>query len=58
VARHTFATTCMQRGVQTRYIKAMLGHSTDRMINLYMSVTDQGAKAQMDAAFEGFGIGE
>jgi len=48
----------MQRGVQTRYIKAMLGHSTDRMINLYMSVTDQGAKAQMDAAFEGFGIGE
>jgi len=58
VARHTFATTCMQRGVQTRYIKAMLGHSTDRMINLYMSVTDQGAKAQMDAAFEGFGLGE
>ena len=40
--RHTFATRCIEKGVQPKSLQKMLGHSTIQVtMDLYVHVTDE-----------------
>lgn len=40
--RHTFATRCIEKGVQPKTLQKMLGHSTIQVtMDLYVHVTDE-----------------
>ena len=38
--RHSFATRCLDKNINTRVIQKLLGHNTDRITELYAHVTD------------------
>lgn len=39
--RHTFATRCLESGATMKYVKKLLGHSTDEMTNRYTHLLEQ-----------------
>ena len=49
VFRHTFATRCIEAGVQPKTVQKYLGHATLQMtMDLYVHVTDEFKKSEMN----------
>ena len=47
--RHTFATRCIENGIQPKVVQAYLGHATLKMtMDLYVHVTEEKAKEDIE----------
>ena len=46
--RHTFATRCIENGMQPKVLQKIMGHSTLSVtMDLYVHVTDESKKTEM-----------
>lgn len=51
ILRHTFATRCIEAGMQPKTLQTILGHATIAMtMDTYVHVSDEGRMREMDAA--------
>jgi integrase/recombinase XerD len=54
VGRHTFATIFLERGGKVEVLQQILGHSDIEDTMVYVHITDERKKMQMDVAFDNF----
>ena len=52
VARHTFATRCLNRGIRLEVVAKLLGHSTTRLTQHYAKLLDKSIIAEVQEAFD------
>lgn len=58
ILRHTFATRCIEGGMQPKTLQMILGHSNiTTTLNLYVHATDEQKKKEMDAVSSALLIG-
>ncbi len=51
VARHTYATRCLNKGVRLEVVARLLGHSTTKLTQHYAKLLDKSILAEVDEAF-------
>ena len=51
VARHTYATRCLNRGIRLEVVAKLLGHSTTRITQHYAKLLDKSILAEVEEAF-------
>ena len=51
VARHTYATRCLNRGIRLEVVAKLLGHSTTKLTQHYAKLLDNSILAEVDEAF-------
>ena len=52
--RHTFATRCLEAGIQPKVVQSYLGHATLKMtMDLYTHVTDEKATEDIERIVKG-----
>ena len=51
VARHTYATRCLNRGIRLEVVAKLLGHSTTRLTQHYAKLLDKSILAEVEEAF-------
>ena len=51
VARHTYATRCLNRGIRLEVVAKLLGHSTTKLTQHYAKLLDKSILAEVDEAF-------
>ena len=52
VARHTYATRCLNRGVRMEVVARLLGHSTTRVTSHYAKLLQKNILSEVDEAFK------
>ena len=52
VARHTYATRCLNRGIRLEVVAKLLGHSTTRITQHYAKLLEKSILAEVEDAFE------
>lgn len=52
VARHTYATRCLNRGIRLEVVAKLLGHSTTRITQHYAKLLEKSILAEVQEAFE------
>ena len=52
VLRHTFASTCIKKGLNTRYLQMFLGHDHLATTEIYLNVSPEDACAEFKKAFK------
>ena len=52
VARHTYATRCLNRGIRLEVVAKLLGHSTTRITQHYAKLLEKSIIAEVEDAFE------
>ena len=51
VARHTYATRCLNKGIRLEVVAKLLGHSTTKLTQHYARLLDKSILAEVDEAF-------
>ena len=51
VARHTYATRCLNRGIRLEVVSKLLGHSTTKITQHYAKLLDKSILSEVDEAF-------
>ena len=51
VARHTYATRCLNKGVRLEVVARLLGHSTTKLTQHYAKLLDKSILSEVDEAF-------
>ena len=51
VARHTYATRCLNRGIRLEVVAKLLGHSTTRITQHYAKLLEKSILAEVEEAF-------
>ena len=52
VARHTYATRCLNRGIRLEIVAKLLGHSTTKLTQHYAKLLDRSILAEVQEAFD------
>ena len=52
VARHTYATRCLNRGIRLEVVAKLLGHSTTRITQHYAKLLEKNILAEVEEAFK------
>ena len=52
VARHTYATRCLNRGIRLEVVARLLGHSTTKLTQHYAKLLDKSILAEVQEAFD------
>ena len=52
VARHTYATRCLNRGIRLEVVAKLLGHSTPKITQHYAKLLDKSILSEVDEAFK------
>jgi Site-specific recombinase XerD len=52
VARHTYATRCLNRGIRLEVVAKLLGHSTTRITQHYAKLLEKSILAEVQEAFD------
>ena len=52
VARHTYATRCLNRGIRLEVVARMLGHSTPKITQHYAKLLDKSILSEVNEAFK------
>ncbi len=52
VARHTYATRCLNRGIRLEVVAKLLGHSTTRITQHYAKLLEKSILAEVEDAFD------